>query len=68
MLFLIKIYMIKNAHANVSTLYKGRVPLRIKILTRQLRAAHVDEHNAFSLHDGISHLIPRQHYFCVHGR
>lgn len=39
----------KNAHANVSKLYKGRVPMKMKVQTRQLRASHQDEHYCASL-------------------
>lgn len=34
----------KNAHVNVAKLYKGRIPLRLKVQTRQLRTSHQDEH------------------------
>lgn len=39
----------KKAHANVSKLYKGRVPMKMKVQTRQLRASHQDEHYCASL-------------------
>lgn len=39
----------KNAHANVAKLYKGRVPLKMKVQTRQLRASHQDEHYCASI-------------------
>lgn len=34
----------KNAHQTVAKLYKGRVPIRLKVQTRQLRAQHQDDH------------------------
>lgn len=34
----------KNTHNNVSKLYKSKVPLRMSIQTRQLRASHMDDH------------------------
>lgn len=34
----------KNAHINVAKLYKGGIPLRLKVQTRQLRTSHQDEH------------------------
>lgn len=34
----------KNAHTQVAKLYKGRVPLRLTVQTRQLRASHPDDH------------------------
>jgi hypothetical protein len=34
----------KNSHTNVSKLYKGRIPVRMKVQTRQLRASHQDDH------------------------
>ena len=39
----------KNSHAKVSKLYKGRVPLRLKVQTRQLRASHADDHYCAAL-------------------
>lgn len=39
----------KNAHSQVAKLYKGRVPLKMKVQTRQLRASHQDEHYCASL-------------------
>lgn len=34
----------KNAYKNTAKLYKGRINLQHKVQTRQLRAAHIDEH------------------------
>lgn len=34
----------KNAYVNTAKLYKGRINLQHKVQSRQLRAAHVDEH------------------------
>ena len=34
----------KNTHSSVSRLYKSKVPLRMTVQTRQLRATHMDDH------------------------
>lgn len=39
----------KNAHTKVAKLYKGRVPLRLKVQTRQLRSSHQDDHYCAAL-------------------
>ena len=39
----------KNTHNNVSKLYKSKVPLRMSIQTRQLRAPHMDDHFAAAM-------------------
>ncbi|KAL3865743.1 hypothetical protein ACJMK2_043103 [Sinanodonta woodiana] len=39
----------KNAHQNVAKLYKGRIPVRLKVQTRQLHAQHQDDHYCSAL-------------------
>ena len=38
------VFVFKNKYVNVSKLYKGRVPLRLKVQSRQLRASHPYDH------------------------
>ena len=39
----------KNCHANVAKLYTGRINLRFKVQTRQLRSNHQDDHYCSAL-------------------
>lgn len=55
----------KNAHNNVAKLYKGRIPLRLKVQTRQLRTSPQDEHYCAAMFKYIKQYAIKVHDDCT---